>query len=1114
MLRDPYYKDILERLKKRLDPELFERCACDLLRGIYPGLVPIRGGSDSGMDGAIPDTKGNAFPLVSTTEQNVIGNMTRSLESYLSEKGDRRKVVVATSQELTQTRRRNLEVRASELGFTLINVHTQSALAELLYNNPSWCNELLNLTGKPLALAVLPNSRRPLVCRTLIGREDDMRWLRETEGDLLITSQPGCGKTFLLYRFIKDNEGLFVIDDDITEVSNCIRSQQPKIIVVDDAHVKSKLLIRLKRLRNEIGADFRIFASCWPSHVGNVSADLNISSSSCRFLSLLTRSDIVKVINECGIGGPNQLIYSIVEQAVGKAGLATTLCYLCINGGIDEVATGDALYNDTRRTFENIVGEKAFQALAVFSLGGNAGVSGEQVAKELGVSLSDIETITTHLAAGGVLEEVHQNKIRVVPKDLRFILVREVFFKQATVYQYKKIISGISNKAEVLLTLIGAKHRGAKVPDSFLQELLNESFSKDLWEEYAWLGSSECTWVLENHSDKTIEITHAALRHVPENIIPALLSLAVNDDRQQHSYPSHPMRLIADWIKSARPGQGDVIKRRKIVFNCSRSWVNQGGDFDTGFEAMCASFSPCFSTSETVPGNEMAFSLLNSVILRSEMEEIQLLWPELLGFLISGHVQSWEPIQGLVHGWHYPGPSSDKLSESDRKYMKSFVRKMLYDLKDVAENHQGMLRWIKGFARGTYRIHVNIDPEFETLYPIREWKDWKRLEKEERVLVDDLAKKWSQKKPSTIVRKLLSFKMTAEQAGEKWSKWVPTLLDNITCSTKEPCKWIKSFLEYDADRSYIAPFLQQAIGIDETGWELYALLCFAKENLKYSIVTVVLSSNNLSDTLFDVVSNLLDELGENVGDMFMYNKIPEQIVKKILNHRNNHICAAIAVAEWKKEPEGIIHDNIVDDWRAGILKCSHDYWCLGEIFKADPSIAFDWMLARIEEDFNGIWQILELDSGPLTEAIEVLDLKQKEIFIRTIPNDWKYRKLIRYIVSDDLYLYKILLGCDKIKAHHLSPLKGYPNDVWVDKAKIALDNGHEEEDIVSATVGVSMSWSGNDSDMWKKWVDSFEGLLSDSDCRIRRIGEKGYQYTNMKMEQALKEERRESIYGR
>jgi hypothetical protein len=92
LIRGPLYRDILSGLDGRLDPELFEQCSIDLLRReAFPTLVPIRGGSDAGMDGAIADGEGLPYPLVCTTGTDVIGNLTRSLDSYLADGGSRRR---------------------------------------------------------------------------------------------------------------------------------------------------------------------------------------------------------------------------------------------------------------------------------------------------------------------------------------------------------------------------------------------------------------------------------------------------------------------------------------------------------------------------------------------------------------------------------------------------------------------------------------------------------------------------------------------------------------------------------------------------------------------------------------------------------------------------------------------------------------------------------------------------------------------------------------------------------------------------------------------------------------------------------------------------------------
>ncbi len=219
MIRDPFYRQIITRLNSDLDHDLFEECAVDLIRHDFPNIVLIRGGADSGMDGAISDLQGRAFPLISTTGKNVIGNLTRNLKSYLKNNGPRRKAVLATSQNLTQRKRNNLETRAEELGFSLIQIYDQNTLARRLYQSPEWCVELLGLTGEPSALSVIPLSKRPLIEHDLIGRDEDFSWLTKTEGDKLLVGQPGSGKTFLLYQFAIKGYGLFVVNDNLGSIA-------------------------------------------------------------------------------------------------------------------------------------------------------------------------------------------------------------------------------------------------------------------------------------------------------------------------------------------------------------------------------------------------------------------------------------------------------------------------------------------------------------------------------------------------------------------------------------------------------------------------------------------------------------------------------------------------------------------------------------------------------------------------------------------------------------------------------------------------------------------------------------------------------------------------------
>jgi len=428
MVRDPFYREIITRLKGTLDDELFEQCVADILRVIYPTLVPIRGGADSGMDGAIADGKGEPFPLVTTTGKNVIGNLTRNLKSYLKDDGKRRRVILATSQYLTPRRKRNLYKRAEELGFTLINIYDQDAVANLLYRDSRWCQELLNLTGDPPALSAIPKTERPLLNHALIGREADLVWLRQIDSDGLLVGQPGSGKTFLLYKLVLEGKGLFAVSKDRGEIAACIRTEQPSALIVDDVLVNRELLVDLQQMRRELGAKFSILASCWPGDKEVIAQTLNLSKPGIRDLGLLTRPEIVEVIEATGIRGPNDLIRELVNQAEGRPGLAVTLAHLCIQGGVREVALGDALSNSFLKFFEPVIGQTASEILASFSVGDDAGMSMEHVANALELTLLDVRHTVAKLAAGGVILDVDGQHLSVRPLALRHALVRDVFF--------------------------------------------------------------------------------------------------------------------------------------------------------------------------------------------------------------------------------------------------------------------------------------------------------------------------------------------------------------------------------------------------------------------------------------------------------------------------------------------------------------------------------------------------------------------------------------------------------------------------------------------------------------------------------------------------------------
>jgi len=1099
MIRDPFYLEIISRLNKKLDPELFERCVVDLLKAYYPTIVPVRGGCDRGMDGAISDGKGPPYPLVSTTKKDVIGNLTQSLNSYLKEDGQRRRVLVATPQELTSTRRSNLEKRAIELGFTLIQTYTQSAIADLLYHSPKWCQELLNLTGDPPPLSVQPITRRLLIGKSLIARKNYFTWLKDSQGDLLLVGVPGSGKTFLFHKFAKDGFGFFVISKDKAKIASGIRSQQPKALLIDDAHLNLNLIGKLVHLRSELRANYRIIANSWPGQQDEVVDALNISGPSIRRLELLTRDQIVDVIKSTGIVGPNQLVRELVDQADGKPGLAVTLCYLCLNDSLKEVALGDALYRDVRTTFKQLLGHKAISILASFALGGDQGMLMTDVAKSLGLTTLKVREVVTRLAAGGVLDETGNDTLSVRPVPLRFALVRDTFFCGATSLPSDDLINQAVNINDATFTLIGSISRGATIPKNKIESFVERCQSSDVWKAYCSLGTSECNWVLEKYSDKLISIADVALKIIPKKVIPMLLNEAIGDDRELEPNPQYPLRLIKDWAKAGEPDSGEAIKRRNILLESVESWGSLKQESKIVLQSLQFVISPKFEILKSDPGSDSRFALLGGSVTFEEMLDIQLLWPRAIDIIKHSDIEDFKPIVEMISSWAYPHFFKGNISEKHIKNMHSFAIKMIKDSILIFKNHPAFLHWAKKVSKDLdQKINVSLDAQFEILYPEERFDNWEEWGKEEIAAATDLSKVWSKGPPDLIINKLIYFEQEAKSVGISYPRLSPFVCDKMAESISSPEVWAKLLINKNADGDLIAPFLKQILALDSPEKEAILEICIRKHSLLSSILPLIITIPNVPDKIFKKLMAILDKkFSKQIEFICRQNKIYDNRIVDLLSHGDRYIAGSAAVGEWYHDSRGIIHKSHKSLWRKAIINFIDIGYSAKSIFGADPSIACDWIEARINEssDLFRIDNIIEM-------AINTLEIEHRQYLINRIPENFWYQSIIKNLVGKNIVLFKDLLNNERCKDFHLLLLQEYPDEKWVEKVLICLNVGYSHEDVVKATFAIGKDLS---SDGWVKRYQQFERLSSHSDSRIQII-------TQLCKEQALEYHKRASDF--
>ena len=510
--------------------------------------------------------------------------------------------------------------------------------------------------GQSTGFVCRPNDPvRPLLDQALIGRDSDLEWLRAGKNDRLLVGQPGSGKTFLLYRLARDGHGLFVVDTDRGAIAASIRAQHPSTLIVDDAHMQTELLTTLRQMRTEIGADFSVLASCWPGERRAISEILHLPSVDVRELEPLDRDQIVEVINGAGIGGPDRLVQEIVDQAEGRPGLAVTLSDLCLRGGVRDVALGDVLSGSLLRFFEPIMGSRSKIVLASFSVGGHSGMSVGAVASATGMSLVDLGDAVGKLVAGGVIFEMRSGCLSVRPPALRHALVRDVFFTRSGSLPVEGLLARAESQADAVFELIAARARGAIVSDTVLVPMLESLGSSRAWEAYAGLGIREARWVLSKYPQLATAIADAGLDYIPEFELPLLLDAAVGDKRALHATPEHPLRLIQDWVQNANPGSGEVIKRRRLLWKAVQTWLLEGRDSKVGFTALRAVLTPEFERYSLDPGKGTKVTIHFGGPAESDITDIQMLWPTIMGVIKTLKIVEWRELCDAVEDWAYPG---------------------------------------------------------------------------------------------------------------------------------------------------------------------------------------------------------------------------------------------------------------------------------------------------------------------------------------------------------------------------------------------------------------------------------------------------------------------------
>lgn len=1123
--RDAHHSAILNGLSGHLDPEVFEACAADLLREVYPSLAPVRGGSDRGYDGAITSDDEAPFPLVATTGKDAKANLLRNLKQASTRGTKPTRAVFATSRRITPRARATLEAAARQEGVGWLQVHDQDWFAYALYGSPAWAMRLLNVSGRPSALSIVPLSARPLIGELLIGRQAELAAIRDAKGDALLVGTPGSGKTFLLRALARDGRALFLTDPDREALANAIRSQRPPAIIVDDAHIEPHVILSLRQLRQDLGADFRIIAVSWPADAPRVQTQLDVPSSAIVDLHDLDLDTMVEIVKAVGVKGPNAFVRMIVHQANGRPGLAATLAQLCLRGDAEDVWSGRSLARDLLPTLSKLAGEDVAPLLACFALGGGGGMPLDEVGGYLRRPLDTISSTLARVGTVGILRPDRSGRmISVWPEVFRWLLVRDVFFGSVGALDYTPLLGQATDTAETAMTLLGAYSRGAYIPE--LLGFVTKANSAHVWGAYASLGIKEARYVVETHADIALKIPKELLAACAEDVLPLLLNAAIGDTRELHSSTDHPLRHIQDWARLPAGEPGDRVERARSLVSAVRPWwethgLDKESVGDVAVRAFCLAFDPNWERAESDPGRGRTLTLSHGAISEEETNALLNLWCDHCHLLTLGSHTAWKHMFSLVHEWHYGVPNI-RLPASLREARVRVGRQILQDLAESSRGRPGIQREVRAVAhRHGYQVDSEADAEFDLLFPFRESAEkWTEEHAQWQRDARGLAPSWIQAGSAICAKRIASIEREAQAAGITWPRLTNALFEAIAEEVLDPGDWFNELLQAHVPGDLMRPFLRKMAASSHQAVNAALRLCLDSPSYVHLGTEVILTTPSMPIALVGMALQKAEAFPTAIETWCLRNDFPLENLECALTAEIGTVALAAAIGEWhaaKLEKRSVRMPTI---WRSAVIRSAHacaatqsnmrDHW-LADIFKADPAMAFDWLVELntiTREHFD--YSIHKLAK----KALVALEPAQRISFLGRLDKESSLTSRIRMLVGGDTDVYAALLARHDLRNYHLVPLEGTPSPEWRAKAVAALNAGYSKGEVLQATRLTSWSWVGNMSDMWAERKREFDTYLADADPRIAAIAREGSEETARRLEDCLTEEREEAVHGR
>ena len=940
----------------------------------------------------------------------------------------------------------------------------------------------------------------------------------------MVTGQPGVGKTFLLYNFAVDCGAKFVISNNLDEVIAALGVSCPKIIIVDDASERIDLLKRLIHFRIEKEIDFRIIAVCWPYEQDTVRSSMGTVNTVQ--LGLISADNIVDLVRQefsnAGINAENWLLQEIQQQAAGRPGLAICLVELLVaNKNTRPLIEGTAHFDLLERAFHELKKEDTSGLLAAFAVGGDFGMRMEDVARVLMRDVIQVAQNLKTLATGGIIREHKEQYVETCPPAFRHALLIKEFLSGnafSPVSTYKALFDTSPSKKYALLTLVCAIAKGAVIDNAWLILKIRDVDDNDVWRRLAWVNREWCSWVLDHYRGEIIDIAEACLKFMPEIIIPRLLDSMVGDTRPKHSHPNSPGRKIDKWIAKSCRRPGESIKKRRLLLDATKEWLQNGGDPDAAWRCLAKCVRIQWETFESTPGSGKSGIFTNGIICLPDVKALLSFWDDLLEIAESYLPNNWVQVVNALHEWDHPYLRG---REPDNQYMaltKATIWDFIHKLVEVPNVPKHVLvRW--GIQNG-YFTEKEGNSEFLVFCPLENYgddKDYTIKEQERHDAALILGQKWANLKPDDVAERLQKMEIECRRVEITYPLFERQICETITESISDHEMWLTTFNKYGLSPDAIVPFLRKLASKNHPTADTWLQVLLQDKRYSAHAVTIALTRAKLSDPIIELVMNLIQDNPDLVEGILVREDISRFWLEYLADKASGYLALIVALNNFRSRSKRLLNTNRqqwLELFYRGIegieFLNGHLFFDLEKIVQDIPEIRLPLINKLLENE-----QVYNWTTSPkyYQELLDSLNQDEKRDLLPRL-EDVCACEFTAWVIADDLELYSELLANAELKQHHLMPLIGDPSSLeWQKKTGLAMDFGYKPENIARSVLGNVWFSSGSEVVFWQGWLNKFESLKKSKNQRMQEIADYGIQMTKNRIEHAKQKEQEEDVLG-